>query len=162
MAEQVEPPRFLQEFVDGRRGWALEQRHDGGWLAKRRIEMPAGWATSVIWLMPGLQQPHTDQYWTATVVDETGVNARVDGRFDEVVTELRQFERTMLLLAQLTQCTKREQAIELVAPVRGRQLEFLRQAAGVSRGPAQQMRNRIVQQACGFRLDHQAITNGGR
>lgn len=157
---QATPPPFLTEFIEGRHGWELTQRHDGAWLAERLLKMPPGLGQFILRLVPGLQHPTSDRDWSVTFVNEDGVKGRLDGAFDEVVTELQQFERTLQLLAELTQCTRREQAAELVESVRGRQLEFLRQAAGVPRGPAPRMRQQIVHRTCGIRLDLQALAKG--
>lgn len=159
MPQDKPPPPFLNDFVDGRDGWELTQRQDGGWLATRQLKMPSGWSSFILRLMPGMKDPAADRDWSVTVVDTDSCKASTDGSFDEVTAELVQFERTLRLLGQLIECSKREQAAELVESVRGQQLEFLRQAAGIPRGAAAKMRQQIVHRTCGARLDAAVLSD---
>lgn len=148
------PPRELVEFADGRPGWQI-RRYPGShiWIAMRTFDRSFN-ARINVW--PA--QVPTIKTWSVTCISVHQEYAVSPADLDEAIREATFVEQTLGLAENLYGCTTRAQADGLVREVRGRQLELLRRVLDLPRGNAEMTRLRVINRACGSRIDADVLS----
>lgn len=146
---KVVVPQCLQEIAE-RKHWHVAQLWQGPWYAWRVIEL---WdQTFNLRIIPNKNDLSSQTGWLAIArsSDALGYAAEYSGTREEVLAEIWQTEKALDLIQTLRECRSRAQATALVADLRGRNLELVRMALDIRRGPVELIRRRIVEHMCGF------------
>lgn len=155
--------QLIVEFAKQRQGWRIDKFEPGQWYAWHPIVFHD--TTYHLRFYPSAisddGEPRNGRdFWCASLVSaDLEQFASYSGTYAEVTAEIRGAERLLDLAHELSACRTREAAWPLVENVRGQQLELLRRIVGVPRSSADRMRQAIVNQTCGFRIDHDVILN---
>lgn len=146
------PPSMLREFVEGRPGWRIEEAEPGHFRAHRTIQV---YDVAFYYLSFGPESPTTQSWcWTGDWRSSGGrVGAAVSGTYGGVIPQVVQVEKLLNLVNRLRECRTRPAALELVHPLKVRDLQFLRVVLDLPVGSTDLIRRKLVQQTCGIRLD---------